>query len=141
MTVDVFMRVWQKAHQFRSEASASTWLRRITFNVAYDNYDKKRVRISPLPMETYKEGASSTVRSAEEMCLQTLENRSLAEAICKALELMEKPDRDLLCHYYLDERSYLEISADLGVSYSTLKTRLARARKRFGKQLSSCLDA
>jgi RNA polymerase sigma-70 factor (ECF subfamily) len=141
MTVDVFMRVWQKAHQFRSEASVSTWLRRIAFNIAYDNYDKKRVRISPLPMESFSEGASTAIRSAEDICLQTLENSRLAEAICEALERLEKPDRDLLCHYYLDDRSYLEISADLEVSYSTLKTRLARARKRFGKQLSLCLDA
>jgi DNA-directed RNA polymerase specialized sigma24 family protein len=39
--------------------------------------------------------------------------------------------------YYLDDREYDEIKAITGLSYTVLKTRLARARRRLRQLLES----
>ena len=45
--------------------------------------------------------------------------------------------REVIIHYYYNELSVLEVSALLGVSDNTVKTRLRRARQLLKEQLSS----
>jgi len=52
-----------------------------------------------------------------------------------ALDKLSASDRELLVMYYLQQMDYDEITEVRGLSYTVLKTRLARARQRLRRHI------
>ena len=61
----------------------------------------------------------------------TARGRDVSEAVHETLETMERPDRQILALYYLQNRPQSEISRMLGIPLGTVKSRLYGARGRF----------
>jgi DNA-directed RNA polymerase specialized sigma24 family protein len=51
------------------------------------------------------------------------------------MDRLSASDRELIVLYYLQDHDYDEIQAVTGLSYTVLKTRLARARQRLRQHL------
>ncbi|MEP6753950.1 MAG: sigma-70 family RNA polymerase sigma factor [Chthonomonadales bacterium] len=127
--LDVFVRAWQHAGRFQYRAKVATWLYRIAVNIARDVHSRKRSR----PQEPWPENGdllSMSVGSAETDALTNLERNLSSQKLKVALQSLSDGDRLILVLYYLEDRDYDEIQAITGLSYTVLKTRLARARKR-----------
>lgn len=134
--LDVFVRAWQHAPRFQYRARVATWLYRIAVNIARDMHSRRMAR----PQETRPDSydlAQAAIGSAEDDALHRLEREDRAHALHAAMERLSDSDRLLLVLYYFEERDYDEIQAITQLSYTVLKTRLARARKR----LKGYLDA
>lgn len=134
--LDVFTRVWQHAGRFQYRSRVATWLYRIAVNLARDAHSRKRSRPQEPWPEEY-ELAQMAVGSAEQDALGKLERVDRSRSLRRALDRLSASDRLILVLYYLEERDYEEIQAITGLSYTVLKTRLARARRR----LRGLLDA
>jgi RNA polymerase sigma-70 factor, ECF subfamily len=126
---DVFVRAWQHAPRFQYRAKVATWLYRIAVNIARDAYSRKKARPQEAWPETY-ELAQMGIGSAEEDALTRLDRAERSKALDRALDRLSDSDRTILVLYYFEEREYDEIQAITGLSYTVLKTRLARARRR-----------
>ncbi len=128
-TLDVFVRAWQHAGRFQYRAKVATWLYRIAVNIARDMHSRKKAR----PQEQWPEDFDqlhNAIGSAEDDAMKRLERADQSKALTKALDRLSEGDRLILVLYYFGEREYDEIQAITGLSYTVLKTRLARARKR-----------
>jgi RNA polymerase sigma-70 factor (ECF subfamily) len=134
--LDVFVKAWQHAGRFQYRAKVATWLYRIAVNIARDAHSRKKSKpVDPWPEE--HELDHLAVDSAEDEALQTLSREQDAAKLNRALEKISPSDRLILVLYYLEERSYDEIQEIAGLSYTVLKTRLARARRRLRQSLEA----
>lgn len=134
-TLEVFTRVWRTAPTFQYRARVATWLYRIAVNLARDLHSRKKARPQE-PMPTEEEApAYLSVESAEEQALDVVASEETACQLREALDALAPADRELIVLYYLEDRDYDEIRAITGLSYTVLKTRLARARQRLRRQL------
>ncbi|MCX6358540.1 MAG: sigma-70 family RNA polymerase sigma factor [Armatimonadetes bacterium] len=132
--MDVFTKAWQHAGRFQYRAKVSTWLYRIAANLARDAHSRKMAR----PQEAWPDERQlerGSLGSAETDALNTLEREDQARQIREAIDQLNESDRMLIVLYYLEERDYEEMQAITGVSYTVLKTRLARARQRLKAKL------
>src|SRR5689334_18129961 len=126
--LEVFVRAWKNAPLFQYRAKVATWLYRIAVNIARDAHSRKQAR----PKEVWIESTEMqrlSVGSAEEDALRRVDREEQSSALKRALARLSDDDRLILVLYYLDDREYEEIQAITGLSYTVLKTRLARARK------------
>jgi RNA polymerase sigma-70 factor, ECF subfamily len=128
-TIEVFARAWRHAPRFRFQARVSTWLFRIAVNIARDLIARRKARPeSPWPSEDALEAMPSG--SAEQDALDQLAASERRQVVSAALDQLGALDRLVLVSYYLEDMDYDEIGRISGLSYTVLKTRLARARKR-----------
>ena len=134
--LEVFVRAWKNAPRFQYRAKVATWLYRIAVNIARDAHSRKKVR----PKEVWLEDAEVKflgVESAEDEALRTVGREYQSSQLRRALERLSGDDRLILVLYYLEDREYEEIQAITGLSYTVLKTRLARARRRLRKWMEA----
>jgi len=124
---EVFVRAWKALPGFRGQSSVSTWIYAITRNAC---------------LTALKAAAGKKERS--------LDDRGIARAaeqagrvpsvhatidIARLLEQLPEKHRQALRLYYLEEKSYAEVSRLLGWPMGTVKTCLHRARKELAVAL------
>ncbi|MBI2377000.1 MAG: sigma-70 family RNA polymerase sigma factor [Deltaproteobacteria bacterium] len=123
---DVFLVVERRLGSFRNEARLSTWLYRITANVARAHRRKARLRewFGRRFVEQPEPPAVSTPHEE----LERIEARRRVDEI---LSHMKEAHREVFVLFELEGASGAEIAERLGVSEDAVWVRLVRARKDF----------
>ncbi len=133
-TADAFLKVWNKAGQWRGQAGAATWIYQVAVRTVLDTRRSRRrwwQRWSaPLP-EVVADGRPEPAEQLAHGEAQQQQEQRLHEALAQ----LSQEDRVLIHLYYFEDRSLPEIETILGVGRATLKTRLARARQRLRDRL------
>ena len=121
LCADVFVALWSHAHQLDPEQGLRPWLAAVARNKAID-----RLRASPLPPLPLEaaEGAAGPGLDEE------VEKRIFAAQLRSAVETLEPSDNTLILRFYFEGDRLRDIAADLGLSPSTAKVRLHRARQK-----------
>ncbi|MBC7426444.1 MAG: RNA polymerase sigma factor [Bacteroidia bacterium] len=124
-----FIRVFDNIHKFRGDSSLETWITRIMVNNAITNIRKKAKKAGFVDVADLgeDEGPESDM----------LDEQAQAMEIEEVLECMQKLPagyRTVINLYAVDGKSHKEIAELLGISESTSKTQLLKARK-YLKQL------
>jgi RNA polymerase sigma-70 factor (ECF subfamily) len=135
---DVFVKVWQKAGEFRGQSRVTTWLYRVASNMAMD-----RLRAARVGREVFYEDLSiaekempdrsAASETPEETILRQADQRLLAAAMGR----LGAEDRLLVTLYHLQGCSYAEIEEITGVTPVNIKSKLFRARRRLRDILKS----
>jgi RNA polymerase sigma-70 factor (ECF subfamily) len=112
--VVAFERFWRNPRAYRGDCSLKAYLCRICLNHCA-TVRKRRRDLPPAPPPS-----GGDDRYEEVLC---------------AIRRLPPPDREVLVLYYLDELTYDEIGAALGIRYDVLRTRLTRARARLRQML------
>lgn len=131
---EVFLAVHQKVKTFRGESAFSTWLYRLTTNVALSRL-RKRKRSQEVPLDDYlprfQEDGHHEVRPVfnwgNELDLR-LERKELQALIREALEELPPIDKAVIVLSDLEGIPNIEIGESLGLSIPAVKARLHRAR-------------
>src|SRR5690606_37885616 len=115
-------KAWQAMPRWRPEAQFATWLLQIARNGALDVLRRRSiVRFEPLEDEVaipdHTPGPAAQV--------QTRQRYELLETALQAIAIEH---REVLLLREVEELSYGEIAAALGIAEGTVKSRLARAR-------------
>jgi RNA polymerase sigma-70 factor (ECF subfamily) len=127
---DVFLRLFRALPGFREEALVSTYIYRITVNVAQDEWKRRRrdrAHISISGEETGWEERLEHPARTPEQSLSDSEFNQLVEAHLMNLSAAE---RAVLVLYHQEERSYEQIAAALGMPIGTVRTHLHRGRRK-----------
>ena len=122
LTQDVFLKAWQALPGWRPEARFSTWLLQIARNAALDQLRRRRVvQFAPLDdgMDVADTAPGPEARYASRQRQALLEN---------ALQQIAAEHREILLLREVEDLSYGELAAVLGIAEGTVKSRLARAR-------------
>ena len=119
---EVFLRAWKGLPNMRRSARFSTWLYRITWNVASDRRKeiaKQRDRQKTLAGEA----------SAQPAPTGDLMRLHYQEAVRRGLEALSPDRRDVLILHDLQDLPQKQIAQILDVPLGTVKSRLFGARK------------
>ena len=142
VTQDAFIRAHKGLVNFRGDSAFSTWLYQISTNLARNRYwywwrrkrDKSVSFDAPLGDEsdsTLADLIPAEVESPDDITV----NQELIDKISESMENLGAKHREILILRTVKNLSYEEISAILGISIGTVKSRIARARETLRAEL------
>ena len=131
-TQDAFLAALRKLHTFRGEAAFTTWMHRVTVNACYDLL-RKRQR-APLQLGGDRPDADRPPRP-EPAAPGHAEAVELAIDVRRALLEVPEEFRAVLVLCDVQDLSYEQAAAALGVPVGTVKSRLHRGRVALGRLL------
>lgn len=127
---EAFVKMYKNAHKFEKMEGIEfkSWAYKVTINTAITHYRKlKRGEFLAEDPTVYEESPGPL---SDEPILLKSDART---AVASALADMPPHLRSVLEHYYLEDKSYQAIAHEEGITISTLKMRLFRAKKLFKK--------
>jgi RNA polymerase sigma-70 factor (ECF subfamily) len=129
ITLDVFMRIWQKAALYNPEqARVSTWLTHITRNHAIDVLRRRAVRPEHHSIELNEEAPRSEPPGPTPA--DTAEESLQRERIQSALSLLPADQRQVLFLAYFEGYTQSQIAETLHQPLGTVKTRMRLALQK-----------
>lgn len=123
MLQEAFVEAFNKLHTFRFESTFGAWLKRITVNKCINELKRRKVALE------YSDQTSQYDREDEGVTMGD-DFSPDAERIKHAMALLPDGYRVVFSLYLLEGYDHEEISAILGISESTSKTQLMRAKKK-----------
>lgn len=136
ITQDVFMRVWERAGQYRADqAAVSTWLTSIVRHRAIDQLRRQGVRVEAqsiawADVAPQKEPAAERPEQAVE---QSIERQRVRAAVAR----LPEEQKQVLALAYFQGRSQAEIAEALGLPLGTVKTRIRLAMDKLRVSLQA----
>lgn len=131
VTQEAMLRLWRIAPDWRAgEAKVSTWLHRITSNLAIDRLRKRR-RSGP-PLEDVAEPEDPTPSAAAVMIA-----RDRAAAVTAAMRRLPERQRLAIALRHFEDLGNPEIAERLEVSVEAVESLLARGRRALAKDLAA----
>lgn len=122
---DVFLTVWQNAHQFQGEPQDfKKWIGMIAKYKAIDRYRQAKKRIEREQSYVMLSEKESTIRTEESILKREERNELLA-----AISQLKDHDRDIFMMKYYLELSNGEIADSLGLTKAAIDNRLYRGKK------------
>ncbi len=135
ITQEVFVRVFERIHQFGDGFRFSVWLFRIARNLALDLVRREQLRqgscaldLSALPATAAGSPAAIAV------------GREFAMAFDRALARLSEPFRSVFLLREREQMTYEEIADIVGTSAKTVSSRLHRARQHLQEALARHLE-
>lgn len=124
---EITIQVWLSFHKYDKQFKITTWLYRISLNVAISFYRKNSVRHeNKVPLNEEINQIQENNNSEKEQKLQLLEHFiSQLNDIDKALILL-----------YLEDKSHVEISEIIGISISNVSTKISRIKNKLKQRFS-----
>ena len=128
LTQETFMKAHQALPGWRPEAQFRTWLFSIAHNTALDVLRRRQrvefVSFSDLPAGEEDHALPDPARQPDER----LADRQSIELLERTLQELPAEHREILLLREMEDMSYTEIAATLGIAEGTVKSRIARAR-------------
>ena len=125
---EIILQLWKSFDNYNEKFKLSTWIYRISLNVAISFYRKEnsRKRISN-PLTTDVFDFSETEISAEKETNLGILNQIISELndLDKALMLL-----------YLEEKSYKEISEIIGITETNVASKIGRIKSKLKKEFN-----
>ncbi len=124
---EMMIQIWQSIHKYNDQFKISTWLYRISLNVAISFYRKNTTRA-----EKYTELNEQLVEISLDDKSENERQLKLLEQFISELKEIEKA----LMILYLEDKSHTEIAEILGISVSNVGTKIGRIKERLKKRFS-----
>jgi RNA polymerase sigma-70 factor (ECF subfamily) len=124
VTQDVFLRIWRALPSFAGQSSLSTWIYAISRNACLSELRKRRplVSIDDDDEQKYRpEIAALSVSDADD---------SATVSVTQMLDQLPQRYRQAVTLFYMEDKSYEQTAASLGMPLGTVKALLHRARKK-----------
>ena len=133
ITQDTFLQVYQKLETLEDPILFVRWLYVIVDRLCIAWFRKNRIRTESLEETDISEietEAYSQYVAAENAKTNAEAQRDLVQ---KLLTKLKESDKQIITLHYFQEMTYSEIGSYLGISESSIKSRLHRARQRLKK--------
>ena len=124
LTQEIFIKCYERFHQFNGQSSLKTWVYRIA-----SNHCKDYLRSWHYRKVTLNEKLLAYIPSKAKQVEEQIIDRSEEDTLVQAIMGLPTNYREVIFLYYYEELSLKEISKVTGVNRNTIKTRLQRARE------------
>jgi RNA polymerase sigma-70 factor (ECF subfamily) len=124
---EMMIQIWQSVHKYNDQYKITTWLYRISLNVAISFYRKNSTRtkkftdLNEQMMETPVEDKS--------------ENETQLNLLEQFISELKEIDKALMI-LYLEDKSHIEIAEILGMSVSNVGTKVGRIKEKLKTRFS-----
>lgn len=137
---DAFIRAYHALGGFRGEAAFPTWLYRIAVNICKNRLASAEYRRSRKTVRLEGTGADDTLlpangRASFSNPAARFEREERESVIQRALDGLPPDEKTVAVLRDIEGRSYEEIAMLTGLRLGTVKSRLARARRRLRSKL------
>lgn len=135
---EVFLRLYRALPGFRGEALLSTYLYRITLNVAQNEWKRrKRYAQSMVSISDEVSGWEDRLEHPGPNALQQLSEHEFRLGVEEQLQKLSQVERTVLVLYHQEERTYEQIAEVLRMPIGTVRTHLHRGRKKMREGLAN----
>ena len=134
ITLDVFLRLWQKAGTYQAEkARVTTWMTAVTRHLAIDELRRRKTRPEAHRADWAEPGASAPTggRDVEEGVELTLRRQRVRAAVAQ----LPPEQRKALALAYFKGLTHAQIAAVLEQPLGTVKTRIRLAMQKLSSLL------
>lgn len=124
---EMMLQIWKSLHRYNNQFAITTWLYRVSLNVAISFYRKNRSKQDlrvPLADET--------------LPIQNFvgeEKKEQLELLQKFISEFNDLDKALIM-LFLEDKSHAEISEIMGISVTNVGTKLGRVKEKLKKKFS-----
>lgn len=126
---EAFISAFRNLDKYRGDATFGAWLKRIVVNKAINALNKNKYEAIPDDDEQWD--------IAEEVTVTEYREGLTVERVRHGIEKLPDGYRSVLCLYLLEGYDHQEIGQILGISESTSKSQLNRARSKLKEILTS----
>ena len=132
VTQEVFLRIHRKLDRFRFESSFSSWLYRLTVNLATDFRRRRRAHrmLSIDGVGTESDSPAAEIASEAPGPLAQASGHEVSRQVLAALDVLSPKLREVVVLRYMQRLSYEEVAEIIGKPTGTVKSRLNRAHER-----------
>lgn len=124
---EMMIQIWQSIHKYNDQFKMSTWLYRISLNVAISYFRKNKTRTA-----RYTALNKQTEQIPTEDKTEAEQQLNLLEQFISELKEMDKA----LMILYLEDKSHAEIAGILGISVSNVGTKTGRIKDQLKTRFS-----
>lgn len=132
---EAFVKMFRQINSYRQESSFGSWFKRIVVNTSL-NYLKQKKR-QQANFENFKNENDEII--VEEEVEADQPNYSVSQ-VQSAMELLPEGYRVVFSLYLFEDYSHKEIASELGITESTSKSQLNRAKKKIKEMLENRLN-
>jgi len=126
---DVLIKTFRNFHTVKSNDSIKSWIFQISNNAVIDYYRKKgKLKQESIPEDLHYDEENPSVHKALSKCV---------EPFIKALP---KDSKELLTAIDIERIPQREYAQELGINYSTLKSRVHKSRLQLRKLYGECCE-
>lgn len=126
-TQEVFLKVFRNISQFEGKSRFSTWLYKISYNMAVNNINRKK---------EYHSLVEDEIICAHDTPESNLLRNLAREAVLEAIKTLPKRLKVCVDLYFFYDRSYQEIETITGFPVNTIKSHVFRAKKMLKEKLA-----
>lgn len=127
-----FLSAFLKINSYRGEMSFGSWLKKIVVNKAIDVLRSRKVKFEEINEKFAAEDESEAFRN-----MVSEESSGLVRKIREAVKLLPEGFRVVLSLSLFEGYDHEEIAMILGISESTSRSQLARAKKKLVEYLKN----
>jgi len=136
---EVFLRLYRGLEGFRGEAKLTTWLYRITLNVAQDEWKRRKKEQANTSFDDPDAGWAERIAGGDGDAEQILSQRQVMAAVNEALGELHETERAALVMFHQEECTYEQIAVVLKLPLNTVRTHLHRGRQKLKERLKERL--
>lgn len=116
---DSFVKIFRNMHKYEAGTSLLSWMRRIVVNTSIDHYRREKIRYTEEINDSRLGDHAAENLSLSEFSL---------EEIVKAIKQLSPTYRTVFNLFVIEGYSHKEIADQLGITESTSRSNLAKAR-------------
>ena len=124
-TQDIFLRVWRALPGFAGQSALSTWIYAISKNACLSELRKRRPTVS-----LDQNDDDDSYNPAVAALAAPDADDSATVSVGQLLDQLPERYRQAVVLFYMEDKSYEQTAASLGLPLGTVKALLHRARKR-----------
>jgi RNA polymerase sigma-70 factor (ECF subfamily) len=132
---EVFLRLYRGLDGFRGDAKVTTWLYRITLNVAQDEWKRRKKEQTHTSFDDPDAGWAERIPGGSGDAEQILSQRQSMAAVNTALRELSEPERAVIVMFHQEECTYEQIALTLQLPLNTVRTHLHRGRQKLKDRL------
>lgn len=127
---EVFLRLYRGLEDFRGEAKLTTYLYRITLNVAQDEWKRRRREQGNTSLSDPDAGWENRLAHGGANAEQRLQKSEMLQQVNDALGELSDAEREVLVLFHQEECTYEQIAQVMQMPVNTVRTHLHRGRQR-----------
>ena len=128
---EIIIQLWNTFDRYNPQYKYSTWIYRIALNVAISYYRKEKKGL--VQTDFYDEESVYTIADEQEYDTSLDINISLLQDFIDKQNALNKA----LLLLYLEEKSYEEIAAILGITKTNVATKISRLKQQLKKEFKN----
>lgn len=135
---EVFIKIYQNLNDFDPGFSFSSWIYRITHNVVVSHLRKMNSLPKVVSIDDEDTGGSFIEKLPGDVDLpQEIDRKHLSKKVLSALSELAEDYREVLVLFYIEEKSYKEISDILRRPINTVSSMINRAKVKLKDKLQA----